>query len=301
MPVVLKLQNLRVRSLDVDFNEVSWELAPTSEDVFDYTFAVLRSESAMGPFDELVSGFEDRYLFIDNNIKAGHNYRQYHYKIRVTHKASVDTEDFGPVSISPDADLAAVEIRKHMNLLMREFAGRRCWLLPRRTFGQRCGCWDNRLQKKTRSGCVTCYDTSYVYGYLHPIETWVQIDPTPKAEQPTNVSKLQQENTTARCGYFPEMKPKDIIIEAENKRWKVVKVTQTEKGRAIVHQELELHRIPSTDIDYKIELVLDHALRDLFISPARNFTNPHTLESFEREEIPRIYGLYESTYPQVKS
>ena len=48
MPVSLAVKDLKVRSLDIDFNEVSWTLADTVEDVLDYAFQVLRSESPSG-------------------------------------------------------------------------------------------------------------------------------------------------------------------------------------------------------------------------------------------------------------
>lgn len=297
MPVALEIKSLKVRSLDVDFNELSWELglSASSCDILDFTFQLLRSESQMGPFDPISVKFEDRFLFIDNNIKGNHLYRQYHYKLVVEEKASGDTREFGPFTLEPEADLIAVELRKHVNLLMREFIGRNCWVLPVRTFGQRCGCWDNDLQKRTRSGCVTCFDTGFVRGYLHPIEMWISIDPSAKTEQETNIAKLQQKNTTARAGHFPTLKPFDIIIEPENNRWRVVKVSSTEQVRASVHQEFQLHLIPKSDMEYRIPLVLDQALKDLFFSPSRNFSNPQTLEAFEKDEFPGIMNLYIST------
>jgi len=297
----LKIQNLKVVSLDIDYWEVSWELAQSAEDVFDYTFQILRSESSMGPFDVLVDGLEDTYLFVDNNIPVAHDNRQLHYKVIVTRKDDGSTAEFGPVSPGPVPDLNAIELRKHMNILFREHVGRRCWILPVRTFGARCGCWDRDLQKRTRAHCETCYDTGFIRGYMHPIEAWVQFDPAPKNEQPSNVGPHIQTNTTARMGYFPELKPRDVVVEAENVRWRVTQVSSTQHLRAVVHQELQLHKVPDTDMEYSIPLELDHALKDLFITPARNYTNPHNLDNFEREEIPRIYSLYGSTYPEIKT
>lgn len=295
MPVALNIKNFKVRSLDVDFNELTWELGVTACSVFDFTFKLLRSESSMGPFDPISVEFEDQYVFVDNNIKGSHLYREYHYKLVVKEKSSGDTKEIGPIKVEPEADLIAVELRKHVNLLMREFTGRTNWILPVRTFGQRCGCWDNDLQKRTRSGCVTCFDTGFVRGYMHPIEMWISIDPSPKTDQTTNVGRLQQKNTTGRGGFFPALKPDDLIIEPENLRWRVTKVTGTEQVRAPVHQELQLHLIPKSDIEYKIPLVFDQALKDMFLSPSRNFSNPQTLEAFERDEFPGIFNLYQST------
>ena len=52
--------------------------------------------------------------------------------------------------------------------MLSEFAGRRCIVLPVRTFGQRCGCFNATLNKRTRSGCPTCFDTGFIRGYMYP-------------------------------------------------------------------------------------------------------------------------------------
>ena len=288
----LTIKDFRVRSLDQDFNELSWKVADAQADVLDYTFQVLRSESPEGPYDNLGVAFEDRYLFIDNTIKVEHRWRKYFYKLRVTRKADDTFEDVGPVTKDPDADLIALELRRHMQLLFKEYAGRRCWILPVRTFGQRCSCWNATLQKSNRSGCVTCFDTSFVRGYMSPIESWIQIEPNAKTEQNTAVGAQQQSNTTARLAWYPPLKPRDVIIEGENRRWRVVTVAQTEHGRAPVHQEVQLHEIPAKDVEFKIPLELDKALKDFWFGPARNHTNPHNLENFEEAELPRIFNLY---------
>jgi len=297
MPVLLQMKDLKVRSLDLDFHEVSWSLENTTEDVLDYSFQLLRSESPSGPYEPLSPAFLDRFLFVDNALQVAHRWRKFFYLLRVEHLQTGDHKDFGPVSKDPEPDLLAMELRRHMMLLFREFAGRRCWVLPIRTFGQRCECVNATLQQRRRSGCVLCYDTGFVRGYLSPIETWIQFDPSPKSEQTTNVGPMQQSNTTARVAYYPPMKPRDVVIEGENRRWRVGTVSQTEQGRAPVHQELELQEIAAKDIEFAIPLKLEEALRDLWLSPSRNYTNPHNLEAFDRDELPRVFSLYRRPYP----
>ncbi len=313
--IKIEVRNIRVRSLSVDFNEITWEVRNTTEDVLDYTFQVLRSEAAAGPFEPLSTEMDDQFIFVDNTLKNANIYRQFHYVLRVKQKSSGDTKDFGPASKVPDADLIATELRKHMNLLFREFAGRRCWVFPVRTMGQRCtNCWNPQLNKRTKSGCRTCFETAFVRGYHRPIETWIQFDPSPKNEQPTSLGRLQQTSTTARTSHFPPLKPDDLIVEAENLRWKVRTVSTTQQGRAVVTQELQVHLVPTTDVEYEIPLILgdveekDGALRpielnELFLNPSRNFTNPHTLGNDEEKGIdyPGVYQLYPNQYPPVKT
>lgn len=290
---MIEVTSLRVRSLDLDFHEISWKLESSMEDVYDYTFEVLRSESPEGPFDLLTVPFQDRYVFVDNALQTAHKWRKWFYKVRVTYKPDGSQKDFGPADPSPEPDLIVAEIRRHMQLLFTEFAGRRVWILPLRTFGQRCECWDNVLSKRTRSGCVLCYDTGFIRGYMAPIEGYMQLDPSPKTQQVTNVGEQQQSDTTARMPHYPPLKPGDLVVEAENRRWRVTQAGQTEKGRAGSHQEVTMHEIPKRDVEYSIPLDMDEALRDLSISPARNFSNPHNFENYGDEEIRAIEDLYD--------
>ncbi len=299
MPVAIALDHLKVTSLDIDFHEVTWRVASTTHDVFDYDFQVLRSESVEGPWDALTPKFVDRYAFIDNAIQIANRWRMHQYIVRVFERSSGDYKDFGPVAHEPEADLLATELRRHIRLLMREFAGRRCIILPVRTFGQRCpACWNATMQVRTKANCLSCFDTAFARGFLHPIETFIQIDPSSKGEQNTNVGKTQQDNTTMRLGFYPSLKPGDIIVEAENIRWRVNGQTQTEHSRAAVHQEVTVHRLFEKDIEFAIPVKFSEALPNLYITPSRNFTNPQNFSNFESEEIPDIFSLYPSTYPK---
>lgn len=292
----LQVRNIKVRSLSVEFNEISWEFESTLEDVLDYTFQILRSEGAMGPFDVLSEQFEDRYIFVDNAIRSFDRYRQYHYMIRVRHKATDEFWDFGPASSGQEADLVASELRSHIALLMREFIGERCWVLPVRTFGTRCPeCWSSTLKKKTRSGCRTCYDTSFIRGYMHPIEAWVSFDPSPAQEQFASVGKLQQNDTTARMIYFPPTKPGDLIVlSADKARFKVTQVSRTKHVGTPVHQELQIHEVPQSAIEYLVPIQLCDELRNIYLKPERNFTNPQQLEALDDEAVDGIFSLYQA-------
>lgn len=273
----IRIKDFKVRSLDLDFNEVSWALHDTQEDALDYTFQVLRSESPMGPFTAISAPFSDRYVFIDNAILVNDKWRRYYYRIRVTNIRTDEWAETETAAKEPDPDLVVLEVRRHEQILFREHAGRNVWLLPSRKSGQRCSCWSPRLQQRIRSGCALCFDTSYVRGYYAPIEAFGQIDPSPKANQNTNVGVQQQTNTTGRFPSYPPILPDDLIVELENRRWRVVSVVATEKARAVLHQEVQLHEIPPSDIEYSIPINLDVALKDLWAAPPLNFSNPQNL------------------------
>lgn len=274
---MLKIKNMEVKSLSVDHLDVFWEIGDTYDDPHDYTFTVERSESAMGPFDQISEPFSDKYFFRDVIVGLFHKWRQHWYRIKITKKtdSSVAYSDASSQGARPD--LIAHEVRRLELLVMREHTARLCWIFPRRTWGQRCpDCWDRITGSRTQDQCEACFDTGYAYGYLDPILQVVQFDPSAKAEQPLQVAKTQQQDTSARAPYFPPMKPGDIIVEAENRRWRIGRVSTTQRLRAILHQEIVLHEIPKTDIEYRLPVRLDD-LRELQPSPDREFTNPHNL------------------------
>jgi len=292
----LVIRSIKVRSLSVEYNEISWELESTTVDVLDFTFQVLRSEGVEGPYEELSDQFGDQYIFVDDSIKSFDRYRQRHYRVRIRCKSTDEFWDFGPATLGQDTDLVASELRSHITLLMREFIGEKCWVLPVRTFGQRCKeCWSESLKKKTRTGCRTCWDTSFVRGYMHPIEAWISLDPNPQQNQHTNVGKLQQSDTTARLTYYPPCKPGDLIITAAHmQRFKVVQVSQTKHVGSPVHQELQIHEVPQSNIDYLIPLKLCDELKNIFMKPERQFTNPTQLESLSDEAVNGIFSVYQT-------
>jgi hypothetical protein len=286
---VIQVTSLEVRSFDLDHLDIFWEIAPLrsalTEDkpheIFDYEFSLHRSEAAMGPYEQIGGPFRDVYRFRDNRVSLLHNWRQYFYAIETLHRPTGKTTRFGPTgSKEPRPDLVALEIQRQEDLLFREAVGRRCWLYPVRTFGPVCTCYDPRTKQKTRTNHRPCFGTGWLGGYHAPVEVWVQMDPTPKGSRAT----------TGRMGAFPPVSEGDVLIEAENRRWRLGPPTTTQRLRANIHQELRLTEIPLGDIEY--ELPLDIELRGLQPAAERNFTNPHTLERNEDyEDIFAAYGF----------
>lgn len=291
---MIELERIRVRSLSTDFYEVTWKIRDTSEDVLDYTFVVERSESQSGPWTQVSEAFRDKYRFRDVSLPSASPLRTFFYRVVLTHTPTGETTTSAVVDAQPEADLITKEARRHMGVLLREYAGRRCWLLPIRTFGQYCtNCRNATLGSKRSSQCLDCFDTGFLRGFMAPIEAWIQIDPTPALTlQATGVGSMSPMVTTGRCVDIDGVKPRDVIIEGENRRWHVLSASTTEHGRSPIHTELQLREIPKGDIEYKYELDLGTPLEDLTLSPARNFTNPQNLTNFQDEEIPSILTLY---------
>lgn len=295
---MINVKSISIRSFDLDHLDIFWEIdalaSPSQEskphEIWDYDFYVLRSEAPMGPWDVISEPLRDTYSFRDMRISLLSRYRRYYYQVRVVHRPSEEKKDFGPSAHdAPPPDLIAAEVIRQEDVYFREFVGRRCILYPVRTFGPACICYDFSIGRKTRANHQPCYGTGWLGGYLQPFEAFVQIDPSPKGPQPSSVGDLGRVDTTARMISFPPVKSKDILIESENRRWRVVTVSGTERLRSVVRQELQLHEITKGDVEYALPVKADP--RTFQPSAERNFTNPQNVENDgDYSDILAAYG-----------
>lgn len=285
------------RGFDLDHMDLFWKIADfhsATDQINAYEFYIHRSESPEGPWEQLAGPFVDQYNFRDFSVCLLHKWRTLFYKLRVVHKpTSEEIWVDGAASLMAEPDLIALEITRQEDTLFRQYTGRRCWLFPVRTFGPKCSCYDSALGRRTRSNCLDCYDTGYVGGYLTPIETYMQVDPS--ADSPSNTSlkgESQDKNTSARLISYPPMKPKDILVEAENKRHIVVTAARTERLRATVHQEITLHQVPRGDVAYKLPINLQD-LENQQWAEERNFTNPQHIDDQSGEGALDLLSIYD--------
>jgi hypothetical protein len=288
---MIKVTKLYARSFDLDHTDVFWEVENFSGDIRQFEFTVLRSESSGGPWDALTPPFSDQYYFRDVSPPKMHKWRTLFYLLRIRDKITNETSDFGPTSQAAEPDLIALEINRQEDILFREFVGRVCWLFPVRTFGAYCVCYDRVSARRTKSNCLNCYDTGFLGGFLSPIQCYVQFDPSGQQAVPTAYGERQDNKTSARLISFPQVKPKDIIVEVENTRWRVDTVTPTQRLRSVVHQELTLREVDRGDVEFKLPVNIEN-LRALQPASERNFTNLQHADDFaDLDSILAVYGF----------
>lgn len=278
---MIELRSLLVRSFDLDHLDLFWEFKDISARVDRYSIFVDRSvDGPVGPFRQIAGPFFNTNQLRDPDVNQFHNYRQYFYRLRIIDKDTDSSETTEAVSFEAEPDLIAIELRRKMELAMREFGGRQCIIFPRITSGFRCTICYKRNDKGMGSGrkltqnCESCFDTTFVGGFTSPLIAHVQIDSSPKSVVRSDTYERNPEDTSSRLSAFPPLKPKDIIVEAENIRWEVQRVPGPKKGRATTHQEPILHRIPRHDVRYKLPVNVDVLQK---FGPEREFTRPMCL------------------------
>ena len=284
---MLEVTNIRVRSYDLGYLDVYWDLAPCFEDVLQYEFVVQRSGAEYGEYEDISAPLIDRYHLKDNAVPGRHDkYSKVYYRVLVRDRRTSDTKTFpvdGPgIALGALPDLAAMEMARLERLKLAEFKGRMVWVYKRRAFGQQCTvCYDPVMQRHTSSNCSMCYNTSWVGGYHAPVQTHAQIVTPSEQTVHANIGKVQPQNTYALLGNIPEVFEGDLVVEAENVIWRVAtNLSKVKKARALIRQQVPLHQVQQEDIEYTIPLSIDESTRkDLLASPSRNYTNPQTIRS----------------------
>lgn len=274
---MITFRDVRVVSFSIEYQDVWWEIAPTTEDLQEYDFHVERSESMGGPWASLGT-LIDRYYLRDNDISLHSVNRVFFYRVRAVHRRSEREAVSEIASRQGRLALDAAEIVRLENLLFREKVGVRCWLFPVRTFGQRCPqCWDRALGKCTDDGCGTCWGTGFSGGWHYPISFWGQVDPPAKSEQVSSSTHLQTQYSLIRLGPAPHVKPLDLIIDNQNRRWKVTGWKATTRFGVPVHQELDVVRVTRGSVEDLVPLQVDN--ESVQLVPSREFTNPSATDA----------------------
>lgn len=287
---MIKVVNERVVSFSLDYQDIYWEIEPTSEDVQEYAFYVERSEAEAGPWDTIAGPLYDRYFLRDNSVPLMTNNRTLFYRIKVVHLPTQDYTFSAIVDRTGKPDLYSREMIRLENIMFSEFVGARAWLYPRRTFGQRCpACYDPILQKRTTENCRTCWGTTFSGGYHYPIQIWAQIDESEQTEQVTMQDHRQVYYFSLRTGPSPDIKPLDLVIDHLNRRFRVFTVGGTNRFGVTVRQEVKLVQIQKGSIEDSIPLNIPATL-DLV--PKRNFENAQFPEDSKVPDLSNMFSAY---------
>ena len=203
-----RVRNIRVYTLEVESITVEWEIEPTTLDLAQYTVEVWRSESEGGQYQRvsMTMAAGDIFDFRDVGVNQLSKWRYFYYRIRITDRNDsaesfdygsnewrkvLEGEDPGGVVMEAPPDIYAMESIRRFNLVMREHAGRRVLVSVSKTWGQRCPvCWDQLKRRRTKSHCITCFDTGLLGGFFQPMEAWAMKPPHRVMNQLTPLFEL---------------------------------------------------------------------------------------------------------------
>lgn len=299
---MIAAKNIHVFTLSRDSITVSWDIENTTESLSSYTIYVLRAESETGPFNVVSPAITASATdsFVDTGVNLYSKLRAYFYRVRVKLTSSSEGEhtDFGSASIADTIagksvgsatlgglpDLEALEAIRRFDLAAKEYIGRKVLVLTRRTTGTRCSdCWDYLKRRRTRSDCKTCYSTGIVGGYYPPKQTFAVKPPTQVASQLTSLFELEVNDCVMWISSTPRVKPRDLVIDADGKRWRAISIRRSEKLWSLTRQTVQLREISKDQVDYDVGIT-SWQVGQMTSSPLRQFIRANDIDSFRKAE-----------------
>ena len=292
------ITNIRVWTLSRDSLTISWEIRNSTKDLSGFTLTVMRSDSAYGEYEEVSSAFsaEDTDELEDTSVNLYSKWREHYYRIKVIRSSdgeelefgSTDPDDVvqgenpGGVVIESPPDLQALEAIRRFNLMLKEYSGRRILALTQRTWGTRCEeCFDHLKRRRTKSNCTSCYDTGLTGGYFSPKESYCMKAPDKIVVGLGRVLELQPHDAVMIFSAAPRLKPRDLVIDADGRRWRVLYVNRAEKLWSLTHQTVAMRELSKDQVEYEIDIDSDDWAIDPFkASPARQHIAATDIDSY---------------------
>jgi hypothetical protein len=111
----------------------------------------------------------------------------------------------------------------------------------------------------------------------------------PETEQVSVEDHRRVQVAQLRCGPSPAIKPLDLIIDNQNRRYRVTESGGTAMSGVRVRAEIKMVLIQKGSIEDKIPLKVDTAT--IVLTPRRNFQNAHTQEASKTRDLD-VFSLY---------
>ncbi len=247
---------------------VQWCVEPEGTDLDTIEVELYRSESPSGPWEKLqVFDPFATFSFTDRTAPWKPKGFDIYYRLvgalKTTGEAVTNCHPFGFQGRLP---LDAIEIIRQHNILLKgvnnhePLTGISTTVYKKRTFGPRCThCVDAKTGRRAIAQCDACGGTGFSdRGYYNPIRVAMNLQPHPTSIQITNLGKVEDNETVAFMTNFPIMYPGDMVVEPDEKHWRVVNVDVTERKRVVVHQSLRLRQLDHNDVEYEMLRHLDN-------------------------------------------
>lgn len=238
---------------------VQWRWEPQAQDPDAVELEVGRSESPLGPFEQLaVVDPRVTFSWLDDTAPRRPQNQEIYYQLRAVDRSSGAelglSRAFGQQGPLP---LDALEIIRQQRVLLEGVNGHRptkgipglVSVYRKRGYGRACDeCVDPLTGRKNISNCRACQGTGRLDGYYRPVDVGMNIMPYTRALQLYNLQRVEDSDTTGVMNNYPAMYPGDIVVEPSERHWRVNRVEVRERYRITVRQLLYMSQIKPDDI-----------------------------------------------------
>lgn len=251
---MITIASLEVKSFTLEHLDLLWQVDDTTEDISEYTFRVKRSESPEGPFEYISTALTEIFSFRDDTVDLFSLWRVFYYQVEITHVPSGTSGASYVAYLGVQPDLVAMEMSRLYQTLLQSDIGLPCLILKRRTTGPSCPfCYDPVRKRSTDSDCLVCLGTAqYRGGFLFPIGAFINQSPSTKVVRLSNISETEPSEKAFDLAGYPLMVAGDVIVDPENRRYRVTQVRNRSKRGFVHRQVLQVTELPRGDVIYKL-------------------------------------------------
>lgn len=258
--MAIRFTEITASPIELSETLIQWRLdADDPAELVGVEFIVDRSGGlAGGPFQPVSGRLANVDMFVDRRTKRKNLFRHLIYRVRAGRAdpvtgAFVPVTGSFPVDVNVEPDLLALEIVRQFRVLHRRVTGQLCGIFSIKDFGPRCGsCWNAVQKRNTNSNCKRCFGTGFHGGYFAQVNAFVDFNPTQESVQITQFGEWQRNDTLVWITNFPPVKPKDLIVDPLNRRWRVINRRPIDRLGFVVQQFLQLREIQRVDVEHCI-------------------------------------------------
>ena len=120
-------------------------------------------------------------------------------------------------------------------------------------------------------------------GYYAPKQAYAVRPPIQVASQLTSLFELEVTDCIMWISSSPRVKSRDLVIDADGKRWRVISIRRSEKLWSLTRQTVQLREISKDQVDYDIG-ISTWEVNQLTSSPLRQFIKANDIDSFRKAE-----------------
>lgn len=238
----------RVRRYLPNAFTLEWELASINQtdpiEIF-----IERSESPEGPWSATPKSVTGSTYHHDYRVPTSNQYRRFYYRLWGLDDGTRFESD--AITLRNPADAPVRYMIKQSLMLLKHRCGYPVLFLLRRQWGAPCAqC--GRRGSATSSFCTGCYSTGFAGGYWDPIQGYAARAAKMESAQITPGMVLEADVRTFWTSAFPELRESDIMVDSENRRWKISgPIRVTYKLEYPMRQTFSAKQLPTSDVVYR--------------------------------------------------
>ena len=242
----------------LDFLNISFSLADTSEDITEYQFDLLRSNNDKEAFVVIAKDIKN-FKFVDSDVNLYRIDLKYYYKVQITNKVNSEIlfSDISEFTTNEPDSYASALISMYDLYLETAINNNPVRLLKKKRSGEICSCFDEVRNRAKTTRCEICFGTKYVGGYYSAEELRISYFNSPSIVQKFDAANVADDESPiqAWASNYPLIQNDDILVDKNNSRYVISSYQPTYKNFYLLKQTFQMQRLHRSNIAYKMPII----------------------------------------------